>query len=111
MHSLATLKYQPCHARKPFCLVCLPNLGASLISSSTTRWIILSSASCKLQRAVAAKQALGVVVFLQEPLGVIRATLEAVLDAALPSACSMNVYLCDDGQTQSRGLMWPALLT
>jgi hypothetical protein len=28
---------------------------------------------------------------------VIRATLEAVLDAALPSGCSMNVYLCDDG--------------
>jgi hypothetical protein len=34
---------------------------------------------------------------LQEPLGVIRATLEAVLDAALPPGCSMNVYLCDDG--------------
>ena len=34
---------------------------------------------------------------LQEPLGVLRATLEAVLDAFLPPGCTRTVYLCDDG--------------
>lgn len=34
---------------------------------------------------------------LQEPLGVVRATLEAVLDASLPPGCTRTVYLCDDG--------------
>jgi len=34
---------------------------------------------------------------LQESLGVLRATLEAVLDAALPRGVSRSIYLCDDG--------------
>jgi hypothetical protein len=33
----------------------------------------------------------------QEPLGVLRATLEAVLDATMPAGCTRTVYLCDDG--------------
>jgi hypothetical protein len=35
--------------------------------------------------------------WLQESLGVVRATLEAVLDATLPPGASRTVYLCDDG--------------
>lgn len=34
---------------------------------------------------------------LQEPLGVLRATLEAVLETAMPPGCTRSVYLCDDG--------------
>lgn len=33
----------------------------------------------------------------KESLGVLRATIEAALDAPLPSGCQRTVYLCDDG--------------